>query len=150
MNVNERCELCGFTHHFYNTAGGCRAFGVKTFAERKIEELEARVSVWVDIKFAPKDGKPVDLWGYDRDPDPKKGGILLPLALSLGRWTDCVWAPPMAMSAGGLMMPMEQAWYQRTELQLEPGGINRLRRIWPSHYMEIPAPPESSRGAGAV
>lgn len=42
MNINQRCELCGFTHHFYNEAGSCRAFGVKTYGEKKIEELRQR------------------------------------------------------------------------------------------------------------
>lgn len=42
--VNQRCELCGFTHHFYNEAGSCRQFGQKTFAEREAEAMQAKLS----------------------------------------------------------------------------------------------------------
>ncbi len=91
------------------------------------------MSDWQPIDTAPMDGTVVDLWGYDRDPDPAAGGILLPLALSLRRWTDCTWRSPMVQK-GGLIVPLPAAWYTSEERQI---------RIWPTHWMPLPEAPHA-------
>ncbi len=98
---------------------------------------------WRPIERAPRDGTLIDLWGYDRDPDPKKGGILLPIELSLGRWTNCLWCAPLTVSRGGFISPIEKCWYQQVaEVDISPGAVTKPpKRIWPTHYMPIPAGP---------
>ena len=93
------------------------------------------MTVWIDIKHAPKDGMVVDLWGYDRDPTPGAAGIMLPLELSLGRWTDCAWTSRMKWN-GKLWVQTERTWYQ-----VSGADDDNLRRIWPTHFMPIPAGP---------
>lgn len=73
------------------------------------------MSVWTDIKFAPKDGV-VDLWGAD-----KPGG-------GMRRWPDCWWGPTFPQSGRTF-----QEWYCRLG--------NKVFRVYPTHYMLPPEPP---------
>ena len=65
------------------------------------------MSVWVDIKFAPKDGTFVDLWGDDCYPFKKPR-----------RWTNCLWLAPPGMP---------HAWYH-------DDGNNMFTSVCATHY----------------
>lgn len=94
------------------------------------------MSVWIKIEHAPKDGTLVDLWGYDRDP--KVGGIMLPITPRLGRYTDCAWTSRLVFE-NGAWVETERTWYQVGSI----ADDDRLRRIWPTHYMPIPEGPST-------
>lgn len=90
---------------------------------------------WRLMDTAPRDGTLVDLWGNNRDPD-KKGGILLPLAATEGRYPNCAWTF-LLIHKGSLIVETERAWYQI-------GGIvddDRLVCIWPTHWRPVPKRP---------
>lgn len=94
------------------------------------------MSVWVRIEHAKKDGTRYDLWGTDmKDPAPGKGGIMIPCYWA--RHTDCFWGTPHYVTTSGLLMPAEEGWYYME-------AVNRPRRVWPTHFMEIPSPPKES------
>lgn len=86
---------------------------------------------WILIDNIAKD-RTVDLWGFDCDPDPKKGGILLPRIAR--RWTDCFWGCPKYERPSGLIMHRDEAWWHHMH-------NDEYQRIWPTHYMEIPKGP---------
>lgn len=90
---------------------------------------------WRLIETAPRDGTVVDLWGNNRDPD-KRGGILLPMAASEGRYTDCAWTSRMVLK-GSLFVETERTWYQVGG----PVDGDRLMRIWPTHWRPVPGRP---------
>lgn len=90
---------------------------------------------WRLIETAPRDGTVVDLWGNTRDPN-RKGGILLPLAVSEDRYTDCAWIPRL-IRKGSVFVETEHGWYQASGI-VEDGN---LRRIWPTHWRPVPGRP---------
>ncbi len=81
------------------------------------------MSVWISIEHAPKDGTAVDLWGTDQE----SGGT--PALWRNARW----YAGHVGHCDVGHDRPPIEAWFI-----VEDGY--RIR-IWPSHYMEIPAGP---------
>jgi hypothetical protein len=108
-----------------------------------IPEAFEVASPWQPIDSAPKDGTLVDLWGNSRDPTPGKGGILQVMALTEGRYPNCLWCAPLTMSRGGFISPIEKAWYRQVDsVDLSPGAVSPPpKRIWPTHWMPIPAGP---------
>lgn len=90
---------------------------------------------WRLMETAPRDGTVVDLWGNTRDPD-RKSGILLPMAASEGRYTDCAWISRRVLR-GSVFVETEHAWYQTSGIDED----DNLRRIWPKRWRPVPKRP---------
>jgi hypothetical protein len=94
---------------------------------------------WRLIETAPRTGTVVDLWGNNRDPD-KKGGILLPLAATEGRYVDCFYGTPLDKpDTGTLVRPNPPGWYRAAHS--DPGQGRWYERIWPTHWRPVPGRP---------
>lgn len=88
------------------------------------------MSVWVSIAHAPKD-RAVDLWGYDCT-EAQSRALMMPHP-EPRRFADGFWGSPQYTRPSGLVMNHDESWYRRDG--------DKHHRIWPTHYMEIPEPP---------
>ncbi len=77
------------------------------------------MSVWADIKFAPKDGTLVDLWVVSA----QNSGSRIP---------DCVWE--------NLVTTQNYGWVHRSGTT-EADFVLLYAGLAPTHYMPIPEPP---------
>lgn len=100
------------------------------------------MSVWTEIQFSPKAGTPVDLWGADQTEETSRS-LMMAHEVYMRRWPDCHWSPRVRTDSG-LLMNLPDGWYFRKTWHSRRDDLREdWKRIYPTHYMEIPKGPNT-------